>query len=68
MAVFAAGLNADIGKVDEEEVGEGVHYLGGVGGRIVILLELSVGGQRNYFGEILQTSSHQLMVEVTGSQ
>lgn len=68
MAMFAAGLNAEIGKVDKEEVCEGIDYLGGVWGRVVVLwVELSVG-QRELVWWGLQTSSHQLMVEVTGSQ
>ena len=43
VAVFAAGLDASVGKIDEEEVREGVDYLGGVRGCVVILAELSVG-------------------------
>lgn len=48
MAVFAAGLNTQIGKVDEQEVCEGIDYLGGKWSRVVILMELSV--PRNRFG------------------
>ena len=43
MAVFAAGLNAQVGKVDKEDVCEGVHYFGGIWRRVVVLMELSVG-------------------------
>lgn len=42
MAVLAAGLNAQIGKVDEKEVCECVDYLSSIWGRVVILVELSV--------------------------
>ena len=42
VAVFAAGLDAPVGEVDEEEVREGVDYLGGVRGCVVILAEPSV--------------------------
>lgn len=42
MAVFAAGLNAEIGQVDKEDVCESVHYLGGIWRRVVVLMELSV--------------------------
>ena len=51
MAVFAAGLNAEIGKIDKEEVCEGVYYLGGIWGRIVVLVELSVGSMKLFFVE-----------------
>ena len=37
VAVPAAGSDAQVGEVDEEEVGEGVDDFGGVGGRVVIL-------------------------------
>ena len=37
VAVAAAGLDAQVGVVDEEEIGERVDYLGGVRGRVVIL-------------------------------
>ena len=37
MAVFAAGLNAQMGVVEEEEVGERVDYLGGIWGCVVVL-------------------------------
>lgn len=67
MALFAARLNAKIGKVDKEEVCEGVNYLGEIWGRVVVLMELSVGPMELLWW-VLQTSSHQLMVEVTGSQ
>lgn len=67
MAMVAAGLNTPIGKVDKEEVREGVNYLGGIWGRVVVLVELSVGPMELFWWS-LQTSSHQLMVEVTGSQ
>lgn len=43
MAMVAAGLNTPIGKKDEEEVREGINYLGGIWGRVVVLVELSVG-------------------------
>ena len=43
MAMFATGSNAPVGEVDEEEVREGVDYLGGIRGCIVILKEPSVG-------------------------
>ena len=43
VAVFAAGLDAPIGEVDENEVRESVDYLGGVRGCVVILAEPSVG-------------------------
>ena len=43
VAVSAAGLDASVGEIDEEEVREGVDYLGGVRGCVVILAELSVG-------------------------
>lgn len=42
MAIFAAGFNAEIGKVDKEEVCEGIDYFGGIRGRVVVLTELSV--------------------------
>ena len=67
MTVFSTGLDANIGKVDEEEVCEGIDYLGGIWCRVVVLPELSVGSIKKTGGD-LQTSSHQLMVEVTGSQ
>lgn len=45
VAMFAAGSDAQVGEVDEEEVREGVDYLGGVGSRVVILTtELSAWG------------------------
>lgn len=50
MAVFPAGLDAEIGKVDEQEVCEGIDYLGGVWGCVVILIELSV--PRNRCGRV----------------
>ena len=52
MAVFAARLNANIGKVDEEEVCEGIDYLGGVWSGVVVLVELSVveGSNGKYLG------------------
>ena len=37
MSLFPTGLDAQIGKIDEEEVCEGVHYLGGIRGRVVVL-------------------------------
>ena len=43
VAVFAAGLDAPVREVDEEEVRESVDYLGGVRGCVVILAEPSVG-------------------------
>ena len=43
MAVFAAGLNANVGKVDKEEICEGVYYFGGIWRRVVVLMELLVG-------------------------
>ena len=43
VAMFAAGLDAPVGEVDEEEVREGVDYLGGVWGCVVVLPGLSVG-------------------------
>ena len=66
MAVFAAGLDASVREVDEEEVREGIDYLGGVRGCVVILGGRLVGSIR--WVRVWQTSSHQLMVEVTGSQ
>ena len=68
MAVFAAGLNAEIGKVDKKEVCEGIDYLGGIWSGIVVLGGLSVGVNGIILVRNVQTSSHQLMVEVTGSQ
>ena len=46
MAVFAAGLDAQIGKVDEQEVCESVDYLGGEWCRVVILVKLSMSRNR----------------------
>ena len=43
MAVFAAGLNAKVGKVDKENICECVYYFGGIWRRVVVLMELSVG-------------------------
>ena len=43
MALFAAGLNAKVGKVDKEEICEGVQYFGGIWRRVIVLMELSVG-------------------------
>ena len=43
MAVFAAGLDASVREVDEEEVRESVDYLGGVRGCVVILAKRLVG-------------------------
>ena len=68
MAVFAAGLNASVGEVDKEEVGEGIDYLGGIWGRVVVLTGTVSGANGMILVGDLQTSSHQLMVEVTGSQ
>ena len=66
LALFATGLNAEIGEVDEEKIGKGVHYFSSIWGRVVILwTELLVESMK---GTLLHTSSHQLMVEVTGSQ
>ena len=67
MALFAAGLDAEVSKIDKEEVCKGVDYLCGIRGRVIVLVELSVGPMK-WFQWGLQTSSHQLMVEVTGSQ
>ena len=47
VAIFAAGLDASVGKIDEEEVREGVDYLGGVRGCVIILAELSVGSMES---------------------
>ena len=67
MALFAAGLNANVGEIDKEEICEGINYLCGIRGHVVVLVELSVGPTKLFqWGS--QTSSHQLMVEVTGSQ
>ncbi len=52
MAVFAAGLNAETGKIDKEEICEGVDYLGGIKSRIVVLVELSVGSMKLFFSGI----------------
>ena len=68
VAVFAARLDAPVGEVEEEEVREGVDYLGGVRGCVVILAEPSVGFNGIESVGVWQTSSHQLIVEVTGSQ
>ena len=43
MAVFAAGLNADAGQVDKEDICECVYNFGGIWRRVVILMVLSVG-------------------------
>lgn len=62
VAMFAAGSDAQVGEVDEEEVREGVDYLGGVGSRVVILtMEQSAWGlQWSYLGggicKLLRTS------------
>lgn len=52
VAIFAAGSDAQVGEVDEEEVREGVDYLRGVGSRVVILTtELSAWGlEWSYLG------------------
>ena len=65
--MFTAGLNAKVRKIDKEEVCEGVDYFGSVRCRVVVLVELSAGPMKVFWWG-LQTSSHQLMVEVTGSQ
>ena len=60
VAIFAARLNAPVGEVDEEEVGEGVDYLGGVRGCVVILKEPSVGSMGSIgwgvSGKLLRTN------------
>ena len=59
VAVFAAGLDAPVGEVDEDEVREGVDYLGGVRGCVVILAELSVGSMGSIgwgVGKLLRTN------------
>lgn len=67
VSMFAAGLNAEKGEVGEEEVCEGVDNLGRVVGRIVFLEFCQLNVQDIDTGR-KQTSSHQFMVEVTGSQ
>ena len=50
MTIFAAGLDTEIGKVDKEEIGEGIHYLGGGFRRVVVLTELSVVSMELFAG------------------
>lgn len=68
VVVLEAGVHAFEGEVDEEEVGEGVDDLGGVGGCIIILFvscQLWGWGGR---GILRLTSSHQSRVLVMGAQ
>lgn len=41
MPMLSTALDAEIGEIDEEEVRQGVHKLGGVWSRVVILGEKS---------------------------
>ena len=68
MAISAAGLDAHNGEIDEEEVRERVHDFGGVRCRVVILGWRVVSGVEGRIVGSRQTSSHQFMVDVTGSQ
>lgn len=67
MAMSATGLNSCVGEVGKDEICERVHYLGSVVGRIVILFA-AVREALSKVEGCKQTSSHQLMVDVTGLQ
>lgn len=47
--MFTAGLNAKVRKIDKEEVCEGIDYLGGIWGRVVVLVELSAGPMKVFW-------------------
>ena len=68
MAIPAAGLDAHDSKIYEEQVRERVHDFGGVRSRVVILGWRAVSGVEGRIVGSRQTSSHQFMVDVTGSQ
>jgi hypothetical protein len=73
MSILHPINNAFEREPDKEQVGQRVHDLGGIDGGVIVLRAFeSVGScierDRDAQRPIACTSSHQLMVEVTGDQ
>lgn len=67
MSMLDATPDPFICEVHEHEVGQSIHNLRAVVGGIVVLSQ-GLGPVQRAFGNFKRTSSHQLMVDVTGCQ
>lgn len=66
MAMFYAAENSLKGKKYKQKIRHGIDNLRGISRRIVILIPISI--RKKWESSIRHTSSHQLIVEVTGAQ
>jgi hypothetical protein len=66
--ILDAVVDAFDPKIEEHQIGEAIDDLGGVSGGIVILQLVRANAHILTDAQLLHTSSHQSMVDVTGPQ